>query len=248
MLPSVLDAAIVGVGLVSATLSGVAGMGGGTLLIGVFYALGMSTLEAVPLFAAVQLISNSSRTVAYLPAVHWPAAGWFALAAVPCTFLLVPRVAQVNTHAVESVLAVLILLSLLPVARRRILLPARASFVVAGALNGSLGLFVGATGLVVGRLFMRPQWSSQTLIGTLALTHMIGHGLRVLAFGVAGFSALARPGLLIALGVAVMLGTALGKWLNGKVSEAQFARLFRGLLLLLSLQLLYDGVWNLWRN
>ncbi|MFP5306638.1 MAG: hypothetical protein ACLGI7_12545 [Gammaproteobacteria bacterium] len=64
---SAVDAAILLVGFLTATLSGVAGLGGGTILIGVFYALGMAPAEAVPLFAAVQFVANGSRTIAYLP-------------------------------------------------------------------------------------------------------------------------------------------------------------------------------------
>src|SRR3546814_3190106 len=61
-----LDFAVVLVGFLTAALSGAAGLGGGTILIGVFYALGMPPNEAVPLFAAVQFVANSSRTVAYI--------------------------------------------------------------------------------------------------------------------------------------------------------------------------------------
>ncbi len=55
---------VVVAGFLTATLSGAAGLGGGTILIGLFYAIGMAPAEAVPLFAAVQLVSNASRTAA----------------------------------------------------------------------------------------------------------------------------------------------------------------------------------------
>src|SRR3546814_10887727 len=80
------------------------------------------------------------------------------------------------------VLAGLILASRVPQASGRPM-PARPAFALAGALNGSLGLFVGATGLFVGRLFFRPDWRKETVIGTLAMTQTLGHGLRVLAYG-----------------------------------------------------------------
>lgn len=233
-------------GFLTAALSGAAGLGGGTILIGLFYAIGMSPAEAVPLFAAVQLVSNTSRTAAYVRHVEWRAAGWFLLAAVPATLLLVPYAARVDADVVYLLLAVLILLSLMPGRWQLPPLPPRLSFLTAGALNGVLGLFVGATGLVVGRLFFRPEWSRQTVIGTLALTQVLGHGLRVVAYGLVGFSALAQPGLLIPLCVAVILGTVAGKRINGLISEAVFTRLFRGILILLSLKLLYDGVHGLW--
>lgn len=245
---SAVDVAIVVVGFLTATLSGVAGLGGGTILIGVFYALGMTPAEAVPLFAAVQFIANSSRTFAYLRHVEWHAAGWFLLAAVPASFVVAPFVADIDTDVVRLILAGLILASLAPGRAERATLAPRPAFALAGLLNGSVGMFVGATGLVVGRLFFRPEWRKETTIGTLALTQMLGHALRVIAYGVVGFSAFTQPLLLASLGAAVIAGTAFGKRLNGRVSEAQFAALFKWILIVLSLKLAFDGakglLWN----
>jgi uncharacterized membrane protein YfcA len=245
---SAVDVAIVVVGFLTATLSGVAGLGGGTILIGVFYALGMTPAEAVPLFAAVQFIANSSRTFAYLRHVEWHAAGWFLLAAIPASFVVAPFVSAIDVDVVRLLLAGLILASLAPGRAERATLPARSAFTIAGLLNGSIGMFVGATGLVVGRLFFRPDWRKETTIGTLALTQMLGHALRVIAYGFVGFSAFTQPLLLASLGGAVIAGTAFGKRLNGHVSEAQFATLFKWILIVLSIKLAFDGakglLWN----
>lgn len=232
-------------GFATAFLSGIAGLGGGTILIGVLYAVGMAPAEAVPLFAAVQLVSNSSRTVAYLRHVEWRAAGWFALAAVPATLLVAPFAAAVNPDWVCLVLALLILASLAPGQSGKAPLPPRTAYLTAGLLNGSLGMFVGATGLFVGRLFFRPEWAKETTIGTLALTQVVGHGLRVGAYGLVGFSAFAQPQLLIPLALSVIAGTWAGKHGNARISEQRFATLFKLILVVLSAKLLYDGITGL---
>lgn len=238
---SAVDLAIIAVGFLTSTLSGAAGLGGGTILIAVFYALGMAPAEAVPLFAAVQAVANTSRTVAYLGHVEWKAAGWFLLAGVPATVLIAPYAAAVDAELVKLILAALILGSLLPQAHARPI-PQRPAFLLAGALNGSLGLFVGATGLFVGRLFFRPEWTRQTVIGTLALTQMLGHTLRVLAYGAVGFSALAQPQRLIPLCAAVIVGTLVGKQLNGRISDEAFGTTFRVILIALSGKLIWDAL------
>lgn len=232
-------------GLFTSALSGVAGLGGGTILIGVIYTLGLAPVEAVPLFAAVQLVSNLTRTVSYIEHVEWRAAGWFLLACVPATALLAPFAARVDVHIVQLLLAALIAVSLLPTAQARPL-PPRVAFVSAGAANGMLGLFVGATGLFVGRLFLRPEWPRQKVVATLALTQVFGHGLRVIAYGVVGFSVFAKPLVLVPVAASVVLGTVLGKRLNGKLSEAAFRKLFQGILLALTLKLAADGLTGLW--
>jgi uncharacterized membrane protein YfcA len=239
---STLDLLLIAVGFLTSALSGVAGLGGGTILIGVLFALGMAPVEAVPLFALVQFVSNSSRTIAYLPHVEWRGAGWFTLAAVPAAFLLAPYAGLANADVIRLVLAGLILASLVPTADGGAPLPPRASFLLAGLLNGSLGTFVGATGLFVGRLFLRPEWRKETTIGTLAITQTLGHGLRVLAYGFAGFSAFTRPGLLAGLCLAVIAGTWTGKQFNRRLSEAHFARVFKMILVVLSLKLIFDSM------
>jgi uncharacterized membrane protein YfcA len=247
---SLLTLAIAAVGFLTATLSGVAGLGGGTILIGVLYAVGLSPTVAVPLFAAVQFVSNLSRTVAYLKDVEWRAAGWFLLTAAPTPFLVAPFVASADVNVVLLLLAGLILVSLVPSrARPAGLAPSpgdeplrqKPALLLAGFLNGSVGMFVGATGLVVGRLFLRPEWRRETVIGTLALTQTLGHLLRVLGYASAGFVVTQRTDLLLPLVAAVIAGTFAGRALNRRLDEARFRNLFKAILVVLSLKLIYDG-------
>ncbi|MDB5969256.1 MAG: sulfite exporter TauE/SafE family protein [Hydrocarboniphaga sp.] len=231
----------------TAALSGIAGLGGGTILIGLFYAAGLTPVQAVPLFAAVQLVSNGSRVLAYVRHVHWGATGWFLLASVPATFVVAPWIERIDANWVQILLALLILVSLIPArgGEARAPLPPRTSFIVAGLLNGAFGLVVGATGLLVGRLFLRPEWRRETTLGTMALTQALGHLLRVLAYGFVGFSAFTQPRLLLALCAAVIAGTWLGRRLNAYLDEERFALLFKTLLVLLSIKLLWEGGTNL---
>ncbi|HUS25284.1 MAG TPA: sulfite exporter TauE/SafE family protein [Candidatus Binatia bacterium] len=235
-----LTVAVAFIGFVTAALSGIAGIGGGTVLIGVLYALGLPPVTAVPLHAAVQCVSNLSRTIAFLKHVEWRAAGWFLLTAAPTPFLFAPLVAAADVHLIELLLAGLILTSLVPTQEGEPIGP-RTAFVLAGLLNGSIGMFVSATGLFVGRLFLRPEWKKETVIATLALTQTLGHLLRVLAYASAGFAVSQRLDLLAPLVVAVIAGTAAGRVLHRRLDERRFRSLFRAILAVLSLKLLYDG-------
>lgn len=242
---SLLTAAIAAVGFFTAALSGVAGIGGGTILIGVLYALGLAPTVAVPLHAAVQFVSNLSRTVAYLKHVEWRAAGWFLLTAAPTPFLVAPLVAAVNVNVILLLLAGLILTSLVPTRDGGEPLKPVPSFLLAGLLNGTIGMFVSATGLFVGRLFLRPEWSKETVIATLAMTQTLGHLLRVLGYAAVGFAVSQRLDMLVPLVVAVIAGTFAGRLLNQRLDETRFRQLFKLILIVLSLKLIYDGVTGL---
>ena len=225
----------------TATLSGIAGIGGGTILIGIFYAIGLTPVQAVPLHATVQLVSNASRMTAYFRHVEWRAIGWFLLGTAPAPFLIAPLVAQANVHVIELVLAGLIIASLIPAPADRSTLPARWAYLLAGVLNGSIGMFVGATGLFVGRLFMRPEWRKETMIGTLALCQCIGHGMKILGYASIGFVPFSQPGILWPLLLAVVLGTVSGKLLNQRLSEERFRKLINLILWVMSVKLLFDA-------
>lgn len=240
-----LTAAVATVGFLTAALSGVAGLGGGTILIGVLYALGLTPTVAVPLFAAVQFVSNLSRTVAYFRHVEWRAAGWFLLTAAPTPFLVAPFVASASVDVVRLLLAALILVSLAPTRDGGEPMAQRPALLLAGFLNGSIGMFVGATGLFVGRLFLRPEWRKETVVGTLAMTQSLGHLLRVAGYAAAGFVVSEHAELLLPLVVAVIAGTFAGRALHDRLDESRFRRLFKAILVTLSLKLIYDGATGL---
>ncbi len=233
-------------GFGTALLSAVAGIGGGTVLIGVLFAIGLSPLLAVPLHAAVQLVANGTRTLAYLPDVEWRAAGWFLLTGIPAPFLVAGHVASADAHALHLLLAALILASLVPVrGRQSPRLGPRGACLLAGALTGALGMFVGATGVIVGRLFLRPEWPSRTVIGTLALCQSLAHLIKLLAFASVGTTVFEQPALLWPLVLAVVAGTVAGRLLHGRVGDALFRRLFRALLAILAIKLAADGLLGL---
>jgi uncharacterized membrane protein YfcA len=240
-----LTLALAAVGFLTAVLSGVAGLGGGTVLIGVFYALGLAPTVAVPLHATVQFTSNLSRTVAFFRHVEWRAAGWFLLTAAPTPFLVAPFVAGANVNVILLLLAGLILVSLVPSKEGGEPLKQVPAVLLAGFLNGTLGMLVSATGLFVGRLFLRPEWSKETVIATLAMTQTLGHLLRILGYASVGFAVTAQLDVLAPLLLATVAGTFAGRRLHDFLDETRFRALFKAILLVLCAKLVYDGVTGL---
>ena len=228
-----------------ATISAIAGIGGGTVLIAAMFAVGLAPAVALPLHAVVQLASNASRALAYRPHIHWSSVGWFSLCCLPLPFLTAQWVAAANPDVIRLLLALAILLSLLPKrwqtlqpsSPRRAQWPLRRKMCVAGALNGAVGMFIGASGLIIGPFFLDSRWSKETTVGTLAMCQSVGHSLKIIAFGMIGYGLLEHWSLAWPMMLAVALGTLLGRALMRRVSAHQFGILFKLILVSLALRL-----------
>jgi len=234
------------IALLSAALSGMAGLGGGTILIAALFAFGIPPIQAVALHALVQLVSNGTRVFAYLSHVQFSALGWFAVGAVPAPFLVAPFAAGANPDLLRLMLGLFVLSTLWPQWSRWLRLDGNAGLVCAGLIAGGIGMFIGATGLLLAPFFLARDWSKEQVIATLAITQCFAHGIKVIAFGTIDFGLISEVSLWLPMAMAVVIGTFIGKFLNGRVSERLFRNLVRLILVLLSAQLLYQAVPALW--
>jgi uncharacterized membrane protein YfcA len=233
------------IALLASTLSGMAGIGGGTILIAAMYAVGLTPTVAVPVHAGVQLVSNFSRTLAYLRHVEWRALRDFLIGAAPAPFLVAPLIARANEHWLLITMAGFIYLTLWPRWLKWLRLEGRAGMVAAGVITGGLGSLVGATGTLIAPLFLRSDWRKETTIATLALCQAIAHLLKIIAFATVGYGLFEHWQLLLPMVLAVVVGTLIGSRLHGRLSEERFVGMFRLILGALATKLLYDGAMGL---
>lgn len=235
-------AALAVAALAGASLSAVAGLGGGTLLIGTMFTVGLAPALAIPLHAAVQLASNGSRAVAYWPHVHWPSVAWFSLASLPLPFVTAHWVAQANPDLIRLLLAAAIIYSISPF-KPRLKAPwsMRGKMLGGGVLNGFFGPVVGASGPLIAPFFLDARWSKETTVGTLAACQCVGHAIKVVAFGTVGLNVFDHWDLALPLMLAVAAGTWLGRQLMSRISREQFVRVFHLVLVLLVLRLAWVG-------
>lgn len=231
--------------LLTAMLSGMAGLGGGTILIALLFTMGMAPALALPLHAGVQLVSNGSRSLVYIPHVQWRALGLFLIAAVPGPFVVAPLVVDADPDWIRLIMAVFIALAAWPAWAQRLRMHGRAGLLVAGLITGLTGPLVGATGLLAAPFFLRDDWRKESVIATMAAAQLCGHALKIAAFSANGFNVLARLDLLVPMAIAAAVGTVIGRQLLGLFSETRFRQLFRVILLVLAVKLAWDGVTGL---
>jgi uncharacterized membrane protein YfcA len=224
----------------TSTLSGVVGMGGGITLLGVMAALLPAPL-VVPIHGVVQLGSNTTRTLAFLPHVRWR---------VYAPFLLVGMGVATAVWSggklawFKPVIGVFLLVFLLW--RRwapRLRQPPLWCYAPLGAAAGFLALFVGATGPFIAPFFLRDDLDKEAVIATKAICQSVTHLLKIPAFMALGFAYEEHAGALALLLLMVVLGTLTGKKLLSYLRRETFVRIFVTVLTILALHLI--GGWLL---
>jgi uncharacterized protein len=168
--------------LVTSFISGVFGMAGGMILLGVLL-LYMDVVPAMVLFGVIQTSSNGWRATLWLQHVNWGIV-WRFLVGSTAMFLALRTVAILPSKAM-----LYLGLGLIPFAAD--LLPKRltpditrpGAPYICGAFIVTLQLMAGAAGHILDIFFQRSHLDRKTIVGTKAVTQVAGHLYRIAYFG-----------------------------------------------------------------
>lgn len=224
--------------LLTSTLSAIVGMAGGIIFLAICL-LFLPVEAAIPIHAAVQLVSNSTRLILFFKHIQWRIWVYFFLPAVAGILFGTHLFQQIDKEILRRGIAVFILVA--------VFLPRSAKgkpwrkelFVLAGALAGTLGMLVGAIGPVIAPFFLHTRILKEKLIATKAVCQASIHLLKIIAFGVIGFSFQTHASLIAILCVAVIVGTRLGKTILKHVPEEKFVLLYKAALLIVAVKLVF---------
>ena len=223
----------------TATLSGFLGLGGGILLLAVFF-LTMNASIAIPLHGCVQLVSNSTRSFLFMKHCDRSIFLKFAAGAIPASFLSIFLVRFLNPVSSSMAFGAFILLVLYFPSKRFDLSTLTSSFLVAGGLAGLCSAILGATGPMIAPFFLSHRTSKETTIATMAVCQMLVHLMKIALFGfVLNFDFLEYKLWIGCMVLASIAGTYLGKYILTKhISERFFVFLYRSTLTLIALKML----------
>lgn len=232
--------------LATSFLSGIFGMAGGLILIGVCLAL-MDVAPAMVLHGATQLSSNGWRAFLWRRYIVWPILLRYAVATI-AVVMIMRLIAFIPNKAL-----IYILLGLMPFATE--LLPKRwmadiqrpGAPYLCGAIVGILQVFAGVGGNVVDVFFQNSKLDRREIVATKASTQAVGHLMRVLYFGsFAEAASVEIPWWVFAAAIALaMLGTTLAGTALDRMSEGDFRRYSRWLIQSVAIALLGRGIWLL---
>jgi uncharacterized membrane protein YfcA len=224
----------------SAILSAVVGMAGGMTLLSVML-LFLPPLAAIPLHGAIQLASNSSRTVIQREHARYDLLWRYGWPLLPMGALGLLVAKQLPERALEAAIGAFVLVATWRPAwlalGARAAASTNARFTALGFAAGFLNVTIGATGPLVAPFFMNLGLARQAVIGTQAGVQALGHVVKLLLYAGFGFAFRDHAPLLLSASVCAIAGTWVGSQLLERISEQWFERLYKSVLTLLALQL-----------
>ncbi len=238
--------------LVTATISGIIGMGGGILLLATLFCF-LPHGEAIPTHAIVQLSSNTTRVLGLVRHVDWRSVGRFAMGAFPGAVLGAALLWSLGDPGEKEpylklvVGAYILLIPLVPKPSESTTGSRLYDFPLMGFLAGAAGLTVGAVGPLIAPLFARRGYVKERLVSTKAMCQATVHVMKIPAFlylRTIDYEKLGMLALLMCL--MVIPGTLLGRRILKHVTSTQFVLLYRIALAVAGLKVFFvDGVWKL---
>lgn len=226
----------------TATLSAVAGFGGGVLLLPVFVTA-FGARDAIAVLSVVQLASNSSRVYFNRHVVDGHLVKLFALGAVPASVVG----ALVMTAAPRDLLVRVIGAFLLGLVIWRRLRPQARPindswFPFLGASAGFGSALLGSVGPLVAPFFMARNLVGGAYIGTEAAAAVVTHFTKLLVFGGTAVLTVTSIGYGLALVPASAAGAFAGRHVVSRLPAAVFTVLVEAGLLVAGGLLLVEGV------
>ena len=220
-------------------LTAAVGIGGGVLLLAILASV-VPVAALIPVHGLVQVGSNGNR--AWMTRQHLDGRMfcYFAIGAVLGAFVASFVVVQLPLQVIQFSVALFILYLVWgPKPPKRQL--SRRGRVLAGGVTTLVSMFVGATGPLVAGFVHRQDYDKLQLTATLASCMTFQHLLKMLVFSAVGFVFWQWLPLVLLMVASGAVGTWLGLKVLNKVSGRQFKRLFRLVVSVMALRLLWQA-------
>lgn len=242
-------AALAVAALVTSFISGILGMAGGMILMGVLLAL-LTVPQAMVLHGVTQLAANGWRAALWRREIDWRVFrgnAWGALAAL-AAFALVQLV--VSKPVALLVLGITPFIGLALPEKLVLDVRKRGHPFLCGVVCTGLQLIAGVSGPILDVFFVRSKMDRRAVVATKASIQSLGHVIKIAYFG--GLVAAAQRGtvdprlalLMVALAIA---GTSLSRRVLERLTDASFRQWTRWTVMTMGIAYLATGAWMLAR-
>lgn len=232
----------------TAFLSGIFGMAGGLILMGVLVSLpSVSVAAAMVIHGVLQFVANGWRAFLLRRQIAWAPVGWYLLGALLAVIALLAVTWRPDKAGVLLLLGLTPLLVWLPKSRFDLDFRRRGHAVLAGGLVQALNTLAGVAGPLLDLFFVRTAMTRQEIVATKSVTQAIAHIVKIGFWSVplvAGAQGAALPPAWF-FAAAIPLAMA-ATWLGGRVlaamSEVNFRQWVRGLVTAIGVVFLLRGL------
>ena len=214
-----------------AIISGLFGMAGGLVFMGVIASL-MSVSAAMVVHGIVQSVSNGSRSIILRDYIRWDILGWQLLGALPAILLMLWVAFTPNEAQLFLALGLLPLLLWLPKGLLAGDAEKPANAVLCGALVMGLNLSAGVAGPALDFFYVKTALTRKAIVATKAVTMFASHLVKIAYFGIPllqaqGLADLPPLWILLLAIPAVVIGTKTGTSLLERFSDVGFRKYTR---------------------
>jgi uncharacterized protein len=225
-------------------ISGIFGMAGGMILMGILLAL-MPLAAAMVLHGLTQMAANGWRAWLWRAHIEWPVVATYGAGAALAASAFSAAQVVPSKPVTLIVLACMAFAGLLVPQRLAPDITRWRHGAVAGATCTVLQLVSGVSGPVFDVFFLRARLDRKQIVATKAAIQVLGHALKVIYFGqfvLAGTDQPIAPAVIfLAMGLAIV-GTQLSRRVLDTISDAQFRSWTRALIATIASVYLVQGV------
>ena len=211
-------------------------MGGGVLLIALMPGL-VPAAAIIPIHAITQLTSNLSRAAFGWRDIDWTLIPAVTIGSVAGAWFGAEIYSGLNLRWIPGLIGVIILIVTwfkLPQPKGG----GQLALALLGFYQTGLGMLAGATGPLGAAVLLRHNSGRDWLVVNTAAYMSLNHGLRMLAFGLMGFAFMPWISLILAMALAVTLGSWVGTRLRSMIPQKNFQFWFKLLITLLALRMI----------
>ena len=224
----------------TSALTAAAGIGGGLLMLAIMtYIIPTSAIIAV--HGVVQLGSNASRSWVQRAHINWNVTQIFLIGSLVGVVLGALVVVQLPSGVLKLLLGAFIL-AMIWVKIPALKSASRPVIALGGAVTTFITMFAGATGPLVAVFLSKIFDDHKTTVATHGATMMVQHGLKVIAFIIAGFAFTDWLLLMIAMVASGFMGVKAGTMLHNRLPETQLKLMFRIVLTVVAIDLIRRGI------
>ena len=225
-----------GVSLLGSFASAALGLGGGMLVLATM-TLFLAPAVLIPIHGVVQLGSNVGRSALMFRSVLREILPVFLIGTILGATIGANLVVALPISLLQLILVIFILYSAW-VPNFQASKPSKMTFFGVGAIGAFISMFVGATGSLTMPFVSAACKERQAVVATAATLISIQHSLKLIAFGLLGFSFRPYVPLLVGLIAFGFIGTFIGKLALNRLPERVFRIALKTILTVIALRLL----------